>query len=160
MIKNIFFLTFFLSLVACGGVDFVLKEKNSLSIFKNNTLIETSNNSEKNFDEQLFSMFGNNKNGDFVLVTQFSEKKENRLVKINQVAEKIDYEITVKYDLYYKNRNCKIYNKQIVSNFSFVPKSDGYNFGTDRSFEKLYKESARKNILSFVNSTPKDMVCL
>ena len=55
MIKNIFFLTFFLSLVACGGVDFVLKEKNSLSIFKNNTLIEISNNSEKNFDEQLFS---------------------------------------------------------------------------------------------------------
>ena len=49
MIKNIFFLTFFLSLVACGGVDFVLKEKNSLSIFKNSeyktaliNLIETS----------------------------------------------------------------------------------------------------------------------
>ena len=51
---------------------------------------------------------------------------------------------------------CKIYEKNIITSFSFVPKSFGYNFGTDKSFEKLYKGSIRKNIFEFIRNAPKN----
>ena len=106
------------------------------------------------------AFFGNNKDGDYILNASLSESKENRLVKKNQVAEKIDYELNIDYELFYKNRNCKIHNKNVVSKFSFVPKSFGYNFGADRSLEKLYKISLRKNIKNFYASAPTNNNCI
>ena len=75
-------------------------------------------------------------------------------MKKNQVAEKIDYELSVVYNIYHKDISCNVFNKTVLTKFSFTPKSSGYNFGTDRSLEKLYKTSIKNNIKAFVDAVP------
>ena len=87
-------------------------------------------------------------------------KKENRVVKNNQVAEKIEYTLEVDYNLFYKTSECKIFNKTVISQFSITPKSAGYNFGSDRSFEKLYSSSVDQNISSFIDALQINKSCL
>jgi len=160
MIRGLFFLYLFFLLLSCGNIEFVLKENSTTNQFKDRTSIVFSGIEKESFAQEIFSFFGNNKEGEYILIATFSEKKENRVVKKNQVAEKIDYDLTVNYEIFYKNQSCKIYNKKVVTQFSFVPKSFGYNFGTDRSLEKLYKSSIRKNIQSFIDSAPENTACL
>lgn len=160
MIKKNLTLFFFFLITACGNFEFVLKDNYLENQLKNKVSIFFEGYKNKIFSEELYFFLGNNKDGEFILVTQFSEKKENRLIKKNQVAEKIDYKLTADYELYYKSRNCKVYEKQIVSKFSFVPKSFGYNFGTERSLEKLYKVSVKRNIQNFINSSPSNTACI
>ena len=81
-------------------------------------------------------------------------------MKYNLVAEKIEYTLEVNYDLFYKTIECKIYNKTIISKFSFTPKSAGYNFGSDRSFDKLYNSSVNQNINSFIDALQINKSCL
>ena len=147
MIKKYFFLFLFFCLISCGQIEFVVKENNEL---KNKVNIIISENSDERFDRTLYSFFGNSKNYDYVLKTTFVERKENRIVKKNQVAEKVDYTLEVGYELFYKNDNCQIFNQKIISKFSFTPKSFGYNFGADRSFEKLYDNTIKQNIQKFL----------
>lgn len=158
MIKNLISLFFVFFLISCGSIDFVLKDKSKT--FKNKTSISIVGDKKEKLAQELFSFFGNNDNGDYILLINFSEKKENRLVKKNQVAEKINYELLISYEVFYKNQNCNIYNKKIKTNFSFVPKSFGYNFGTDRSLERLYKNNIRDNIEEFLNLVPEHTNCL
>ncbi len=160
MIKAIFLTIFFFGLVSCGSVEFVLNENDLENKYKNNTLVILLGKNEEKFSQELFSYFGSQNNGDYILKASFSEKKENRLVKTNQVAEKIDYELTVNYQLYYKNNDCNIFNKKVLTKFSYVPKSFGYNFGSSRSLDKLYNSSIRKNINNFIKSAPKSVACI
>ena len=153
-----FFATIFL--VSCGGFNLVLKEGTSSIKLKGNTNVIFDKNQNERLVGELFSFLGNNEKGDYILVVNYTEEKENILVKKNQVAEKIDYEIIIDYDLFYKDRVCKIYNKKIISQFSFVPKSFGYNFGSDRSLEALYRTTINKNIRSFANSAPSQTNCI
>ena len=88
------------------------------------------------------------------------EKKENRVIKNNQVAEKIEYTLEVNYNLFYKTSECKIYNNTIISKFYFTPKSAGYNFGSDRSFDKLYDSSVDQNINNFIDDLQINKSCL
>ena len=81
-----------------------------------------------------------------------SEKKTKRSVKDNQAISKLDYELTFQYSLFYNLKMCETYNKIIVSRFSFVPKSSGYNFGSDRSLERSYELAAKENLRDFINS--------
>ena len=115
---------------------------------------------EKRFVRGLYTYFGNNEKYEYILKTNFLERKENRIVKNNQVAEKIDYTLEANYDLFYKTAECKIFNKKIISTFSFTPKSAGYNFGSDRSFDKLYDSSIEENINSFIDSLKINKGCL
>ncbi len=147
MIKKTFALFLFFFLLSCSQIEFVVKENNQL---KNKVNIITSENSDERFNRALYSFFGNNTNYEYILKTTFIEQKENRIVKKNQVAEKVDYTLEVNYELFYKNKNCEIFNKKIISRFSFTPKSFGYNFGADRSFEKLYNNTVRQNIEKFL----------
>jgi len=158
MNKKIIFLSFLFFLISCGGIEFVLKDR--VEQFKHQTTIVVEGDKTDTFYRELLIFFGNQKNGEFILVANYSENKENRLVKKNQVAEKINYEVVVSYNLYYQNRNCNIYNKKITTKFSFVPKSFGYNFGTDRSLDRLYKDSIRENILGFINLLPDQKNCV
>ena len=160
MIKKYIAYSLLFFIFSCSGVEFVLKEDNQKNPLKNKTLLLFDKNSEERFVGGLFSNFGNNENYDFILKTNFLEKKENRIVKNNQVAEKIEYILEVDYDLYYKTSECKIFNKKVISKFSFTPKSAGYNFGSDRSFDKLYNNSINKNINNFIEGLQIDKNCL
>ena len=137
---------------SCSNVEFILKNSSLTNPLKNKTTLLIDKNSEEKFIRELYSYFGNNEIYEYILKTKFSESKENRIIKTNQVAEKIEYTIKVDYNLFYKTSECKIFNKTIVSKFSFTPKSAGYNFGSDRSFDKLYSNTIDQNINNFIDA--------
>ena len=85
------------------------------------------------------------------LISVIKELEEANEFLAKELAEKIDYTLEVNYELFYKTSECKIFNKKITSSFSFTPKSGGYNFGSDRSFDKLYNNSVNQNINNFLN---------
>lgn len=152
MIKNYIIITLSLFLFSCSNIEFVLKDRNQTNALKNKTMLLMSQNSEDRFVRSLYSYFGNNLTYEYILKTNFSETKENRIVKNNQVAEKIEYTLKVDYDLFYKTSECKIFNKTVISKFSFTPKSAGFNFGSDRSFDRLYSGSIDQNINNFIDT--------
>ncbi len=153
------FLLFLFFVIACSHIELVLDDSSLTNQLRDKTSISVKGGGSEKLAQELYSFFGNNDGGEFILLATFSEKKENRLVKKNQVAEKIDFELIVDYQVFYKDRSCNIFNKKIISKFSFVPKSFGYNFGTDRSFKKLYNSSIRKNIKKFINHFPGKKSC-
>ena len=159
IIKYIAFTLFFF-IFSCSNIEFVLKDSSPTNTLKNKTMLLVDKNSEEKFVRGLYSNFGNNEKYEYILKTTFLEKKENRIVKNNQVAEKIEYTLEVNYNLFYKTRECKIYNKTIISKFSFTPKSAGYNFGSDRSFDKLYDSSVDQNINNFIDDLQINKSCL
>ena len=159
IIKNIAFTLFFF-IFSCSNIEFTLKNSGPTNPLKNKTMLLVDKNSEEKFVRGLYSNLGNNEKYEYILKTTFLEKKENRIVKNNQVAEKIEYTLEVNYNLFYKTRECKIYNKTIISKFSFTPKSAGYNFGSDRSFNKLYESSVDQNINNFIDALQINKSCL
>ena len=117
MIKRYIAFSLLFFVFSCGNIEFVLKENNQVNPLKNITSLLIDKNSDDRFVSGLYSYFGNNEKFEYILKTTFVEKKENRIVKNNQVAEKIEYTLEVNYDLFYKTRECKIYNKKIISKF-------------------------------------------
>ena len=160
MIKKYIAYIFLFFILSCSNVELVLKNVSETNPLKEKTVLLIDKNTEERFVRSLYSYFGNSENYEYILKTTFLEKKENRIVKNNQVAKKIEYTLEVNYDLFYKTSECKIYNKTIISKFSFTPKSAGYNFGSDRSFDKLYNSSVDKNINNFIDSLQINKGCL
>ena len=160
MINKYLTCCFLLFIFSCTNIEFVLKDNIQTNTLKGKTLLLMDKSLEERFVKGLYSNFGNNEKYEYILKTTFIEKKENRIVKNNQVAEKIEYTLEVNYDLFYKTSECKIYNKTIVTKFSFTPKSAGYNFGSDRSFDRLYNSSVNQNINNFIDALQINKSCL
>ena len=160
MIKKYIAYSFLLFIFSCSGVEFVLKDNSQTNPLKEKTLLLIDKESEEKFVRGLYSYFGNNEKYEYILKTTFLEEKENRIIKNNQVAEKIEYTLEVDYDLFYKTRECKVFDKKIITNCSFTPKSAGYNFGSDRSFDKLYVNSIDQNINNFIDALQINKSCL
>jgi len=160
MIKKYIACSFLIFIFSCSNIEFVLKESDQTNPLKEKTLLLMDKSSEERFASALYSYFGNNNKYEYILKTTFLESKENRIVKNNQVAENIVYTLEVDYNLFYKTRECRIFNKKIISKFSFTPKSAGYNFGSDRSFDKLYSSSVNQNINDFIDALKINKSCL
>jgi hypothetical protein len=160
MIKKYIACSFLFFIFSCNNIEFVLKDSLQTTPLKDKKMLLMDKNSEERFVRGLYSYFGNNEKYEYILKTKFLEKKENRIVKNNQVAEKIEYTLEVDYDLFYKTSECKIFKKTIISKFYFTPKSAGYNFGSDRSFDKLYSSSVDQNISSFIDDLQINKSCL
>ena len=160
MIKKYISCVFLFFIISCSNVEFMLKDNNQKSLLNEKTMLLIDKNSDERFIRGLYSYFGNNEKYEYILKTTFLEKKENRIVKNNQVAEKIEYTLKVTYDLFYETSECNIFNKTIISKFSFTPKSAGYNFGSDRSFDRLYSSSVDQNINSFIDALQINKSCL
>ena len=160
MIKKYITYGILIFVCSCSNVEFVLNDKISTNPLKDKTTLLINKNSEEKYVRGLYAYFGNNKNYEYILKINFLEKKENRIIKNNQVAEKIEYTLEATYNLFYKTSECKIFSKKVTSKFSFTPKSAGYNFGSDKSFEKLYDSSVNQNINSFINTLQINTSCL
>ena len=160
MIKKLIAYILLLFIFSCSSIEFVLKDSRQTNPLKDKTALLMDKNSDEKFARGLYSYFGNNEKYEYILKTTFLEEKENRIIKNNQVAEKIEYTLEVDYNLFYKTSECKIFNKTIISKFSFTPKSAGYNFGSDRSFDKLYGSSVNQNINNFINALQTNKSCL
>ena len=160
MIKKYITYFFLIFIFSCSSVDFVLKENSGINPLKEKTMLLIDKNSDERFVRGLYSYFGNSEKYEYILKATYLERKENRIVKNNQVAEKIEYTLEISYDLFYQTSKCKIFNKTIISKFSFTPKSAGYNFGSDSSFDRLYNSSINQNINNFIEAIQINKNCL
>ena len=162
--RFIFISVFVLFLLgSCTNINFLLDESSGTNFLKNKTSIYISGWDNPVLKEAFFLRLGEASNNRFFLTAEATKKNTKRSVDVNQVAKKIDYKIIINYNLTDIEDKCSnILNSQ-TSDFSFTPKSSGYNFASDVLFENLLKETILENLdnfISFANNTLKSQKCL
>ena len=95
--------------------------------------------------------FGEGDEHTYSLQIKIDEKKTKRSVETNQATSNLRYELRFYYTLTSIKKDCITYKKEIVSYFSIIPKSSGYNYGTDSSLEKKYELAIANNLNQFVS---------
>ena len=150
--KNLLFITFIIYLTSCNEVDFVYKnEQNLVNPLYQKTEVSTSGLKINFISSYMPMFFGDNKEDVYDLLINIEEKKTKRSVETNQTVSNLRYELKFIYTLIYKNEDCITYEKELVSNFSIIPKSSGYNYGTDSSLETKYELAITDNLNRFVS---------
>ena len=150
--KKFFIISLFFTTISCGNIEFVYKEKGSLI----NPLYEKTNIVTSGVDLVFMQshapvVFGSVKEKDFNLLINIEEKKTKRSVESNQAASNLRYELRFAYTLESIKKNCITYKKEILSFFYIIPKSSGYNYGSDASLEKKYELAIIENLNQFVS---------
>lgn len=150
--RNLFTIFILLFLASCNNIEFVYSDKKSYI----NPLFGKTNVSASGIDvvfmKSLIPMFfGKNVDNKYNLSINITEKKIKSSVESNQTASTLNYELRFNYTLILNKEDCVVYNKEILSNFSFAPKSSGYNYGTDTSLEKKYELAVNDNFNQFVS---------
>lgn len=144
------FLIFFIA--SCSKVEFIYNEnKNILNPLFEKTEVNTSGLDIAYINSYIPVIFGENKENDFILSINVKEKKTKRSVETNQATSNLRYELRFYYNLTSNIKNCVIYEKEILSYFSIIPKSEGYNYGADSSLEKKYELAINDNLNQFVS---------
>ena len=150
--KNFLFIFLFLFTSSCSNLEFVYKNNENLT----NPLYEKTNVSTTGVNfiymKSFIPMFfGENKKNEYDLLIEIEEVKTNRSVETNQAASKLRYELKFIYSLFLIEKNCVTFNKELISYFSIIPKSSGYNYGSDSSLEKKYELAITENLNRFVS---------
>ena len=150
--RRLFFVIMFMFIISCGDIDFVYKEnKNLINPLYGKTEVSTSGLDINFMNSYLPMFFGNKKDGPFSLSIKIEENKIKSSVETNQATSKLRYELKFIYTIILKEKNCEAFNKELVSHFSIIPKSSGYNYGTDSSLEKKYQLAITENLNRFVS---------
>ena len=136
---------------SCSNIEFVYKNEQNLL----NPLYEKTNVINTGFDLPFMKsyipmFFGINKDEKFNLLINIEEKQTKRSVETNQVTSNLRYELKFFYSLSSIEKNCKIFEKTVLSSFLITPKSSGYNYGTDASLDKKYELAVTENFNQFV----------
>ena len=142
----------FVFITACSNIEFVYKEnKNLINPLYEKTDLSTSGLDLNFINSYLPMFFGENKKNIFKLLIDIEENKIKRSVETNQTTSKLRYELRFIYTLILNNENCVAFNKELLSSFSIIPKSSGYNYGTDASIEKKYELAITENLNRFIS---------
>ena len=141
----------------CSDIDFVYNEDELINQLYNKTNIKITGDEIPFLNTVVLSKLGTSQNGNLDLEINISEKKTNMTIKTNQVSARVDYEIAIKYILINQAKKCTLLTKTQYSRFSFIPKSEGYNFGSDKFLESLYKRNVENNINQFLDSLEKQI---
>ena len=150
--KRLLFVTIFIFIISCDDIDFVYKEdKNLINPLYEKTEVTTSGLDINFMNSYLPMFFGNKKEDYFDLSIKIEQNKTKRSVETNQATSKLRYELKFIYTLVLNKKNCVTFNKELVSYFSIIPKSSGYNYGTDSSLEKKYQLAITENLNRFVS---------
>ena len=150
--KRLFFVTIFIFILSCGDIDFVYKEdKNLINPLYEKTEVNSSGLNINFMSSYLPMFFGNNKDDHFNLSIKIEQNKTKSSVETNQAVSKLRYELIFIYTLVLNEKNCVTFNKELISYFSIIPKSSGYNYGTDSSLEKKYELAITENLNRFVS---------
>jgi len=150
--KRLFFVTIFIFIISCGDIDFVYKEdKNLINPLYGKTEVSTSGLDINFMNPYLSLVFGENKESRYNLSINIKETKTKRSVETNQATSNLRHELRFKYNLHIIKKDCVAFEKTVVSNFTIIPKSAGYNFGTDASLEKKYELAITENLNRFVS---------
>ena len=141
----------FFPLASCTNINFLLDDVTDSDFLKNKTAVYLSGWDNPVLKEVFFIKLGEAPENRFLLTAKATQKQTKRSVDENQVAKKIDYKIIINYNLSDIEDKCpNILNSQ-TSDFSFTPKSSGYNFASDILFEDLLKGAVLENVNSFVD---------
>lgn len=150
--KKFFFISVFFTIISCSNIEFVYEEKGSLvNPLYEKTSVVTSGVDLVFIQSYAPTIFGNVKEKNFNLLINIEEKKIKRSVETNQATSNLRYELRFTYTLESINKNCITYNKEVLSFFSIIPKSSGYNYGSDASLEKKYELAIIDNLNQFVS---------
>ena len=150
--KKLLITILFIFITACSNIEFVYKENKTLI----NPLYEKTDLSTSGLDVNFINsylpmFFGENKEDIFKLLINIEESKIKRSVETNQTTSKLRYELRFIYTLILNKENCVVFNKELLSSFSIIPKSSGYNYGTDASIEKKYELAIIENLNRFIS---------
>jgi len=152
-VKKLLFIFLFFFVVSCGGVEFVYKnEKSLVNPLYQNTKVITSGTNLSFMNSYLLMYFGESNEYTYDLQINVNEKKTKRSVETNQATSNLRYELRFYYTLTSIKKDCITYEKEIISYFSIIPKSAGYNYGTDTSLEKKYELVVSDNLNQFVST--------
>ena len=150
--KKIISLFLIVMVGACSEIDFVYKDsKNIINPLYGKTKVDTSGVDLAFLNSYTPMLFGKSKEPIFNLLINIKEKKIKRSVETNQATSNIRYELRFVYTLTFNEKNCVTYKKEILSNFSIIPKSAGFNYGTDASLEKKYELVTTDNLNEFIS---------
>ena len=150
--KKLLIFSFFIFISSCGSLDFTYK--NNLNITNplyEKTNVITSGINLTYINSYIPMVFGDNKNNTYNLIIEIAEDKTKSSVETNQATSNMRYEIRFKYTLVMVEQDCVTYKKEILSYFTIIPKSEGYNFGTDASLEKKYELVIADNLSQFIS---------
>ena len=144
-------------LLACSNIEFSYIEDELNNQLYNKTNIIITGDEIPFLNTIVLSKFGISQNEFLDLEINISEKKTKMVIKTNQVSTRIDYEILINYILSNQSKKCTILTKKQYSRFSFIPKSEGYNFGSDKFLDNLYIRNIEDNIDQFLDSLEKQI---
>ena len=144
-------------LLACSNIEFSYNKDKLNNQLYNKTNINITGDEIPFLNTIVLSKFGISQNEFLDLEINISEKKTKMVIKTNQVSTRIDYEIIINYILSNQSKKCTILTKKQYSRFSFIPKSEGYNFGSDKFLDNLYIRNIENNIDQFLDSLDKQI---
>ena len=150
--KKLFSIFITIFITSCSSVDFVYKDsKNVMNPLYEKTKVGTSGIDINFINPYIPVFFGINKQDLFNLSIKIKENKTKRSIETNQTASNVRYEIRLFYTLKLNEKDCVTYKKEVSSYFSIIPKSSGYNYGTDASLEKKYELAITENLNRFIS---------
>ena len=150
--KKLFFIFLFFFIVSCSGVEFVYNnEKNLINPLYQKTKVITSGTDLSFMNSYLPMYFGESDEYTYNLQINVNEKKTKRSVETNQATSNLRYELRFYYALTSIKNDCVTFEKEIISYFSIIPKSSGYNYGADTSLEKKYELAVSDNLNQFIS---------
>ena len=150
--NKLFIVFLFCFVASCGGVEFIYKnDKNLINPLYQKTEVITSGTNLRFMDSYLPMFFGENNEHKYNLKINIDEKKTKSSVETNQAVSNLRYDLKFHYILTSIKKDCIEYEKEIVSYFSIIPKSSGYNYGTDTALDKKYELAVSDNLNQFVS---------
>ncbi len=150
--NKLFIIFLFCFVTSCGDVEFIYKnDKNLVNPLFQKTKVITSGTDLSFMNSYLPMLFGENNENTYTLKININEKKTKRSVETNQAVSNLRHKLRFYYTLTSIKKDCITYEKEIVSYFSIIPKSSGYNYGTDTSLEKKYELAIDNNLNQFVS---------
>tara|TARA_B100000242_G_C42900704_1_gene417757 strand:+ start:269 stop:754 length:486 start_codon:yes stop_codon:yes gene_type:complete len=151
-VKKLFYILLFYFFISCSSVEFIYKnEKNLINPLYQKTKVVTTGTNLNFMNSYLPMFFGESDEYTYNLKINISEKKTKRSVETNQATSNLRYQLRFYYTLTSVEKDCITLEKEIVSYFSIIPKSSGYNYGTDASLEKKYELVIDDNLNQFVS---------
>ncbi len=147
----VFIILFYI--VSCSNLEFVYQnEEDSKNYLYNKTKVEFLGKELPTAYKYSLRYFGSSDLPEYNMFINIEESTKKRSVQSNQAVSKLDYNLRFSYELRsVLDDGCIVFNKEIVSRFSFTPKSEGYNFGSDEALENMYELATKENFGKIIN---------
>ena len=154
--NKVLIIVLFIILNSCSYVEFVYdNDKDLTNPLFNKTSVKVEGKDLPIIKSYIPLLFGHNKEKKYSLLINVEEKQTKRSVETNQATSNLRYELRFLYKITLIKDNCSTYEKDFLSTFSIIPKSSGYNYGTDASLEKKYELAVNENLDRFISSLSK-----